>query len=36
MAHTTLTMAPDGTPQNFSLQKGGTKQYTATKYVDPI
>jgi hypothetical protein len=36
MAHPTLTTAPEGTPQNLALQKGGTKQYVATKNEDPI
>jgi hypothetical protein len=39
MAHPTLTMACEGTPQNFALQKVGTKQYIAKKmwimYVNP-
>jgi hypothetical protein len=30
-AHPTLTMAHEGTPQNFTLLKGGKKQYVATK-----
>jgi hypothetical protein len=30
-AQPTLTMAREGTSQNFALRKGGTKQYTATK-----
>jgi hypothetical protein len=30
-AHPTLTMAREGTPQNFALRKGGTKQCMATK-----
>jgi hypothetical protein len=29
--HPTLTMAHEGTPQNFALWKEGTKQYVATK-----
>jgi hypothetical protein len=39
MAHPTLTMSHEGTPQNFALWKGGTKQYVAIKmpipYVNP-
>jgi poly(3-hydroxybutyrate) depolymerase len=35
-AHPTLTMAREGTPQNFALQKGGTKQYVATRNANPI
>jgi hypothetical protein len=31
MAHTTETMAPEGTPQNLASQEGGTKQHVATK-----
>jgi hypothetical protein len=34
-AHPTLTMAPEGTPQNFASRKGGTKQYVA-KNADPV
>jgi hypothetical protein len=30
-AHPTLTMAHEGTTQNFALRKGGTKQYVVTK-----
>jgi hypothetical protein len=30
-AHPTLTMARDGTPQNFTLQKGCTKYHEAIK-----
>jgi hypothetical protein len=36
MAHPMLTMAHEGTPQNFALWKRGTKQYVATKNADPI
>jgi hypothetical protein len=35
-ARLTLTMAREGTPQNFSSRTGGAKQYVATKDVDPI
>jgi hypothetical protein len=31
MAHPALTVAREGTPQNFALRKGGTEQYMATK-----
>jgi hypothetical protein len=34
-AHPTSTMAHEGTPQNFPLQKGGTKQYIATINASP-
>jgi hypothetical protein len=30
-AHPTLTMACEGTPQNFALRKMDTKEYMATK-----
>jgi hypothetical protein len=36
MAHATLTLAREGTPQNFTLRKGGTKQYVVTENADPI
>jgi hypothetical protein len=35
-AHPTLTMDRESTPQNFALQKGGTKQYADTRNADPI
>jgi hypothetical protein len=35
-AHPTLTVACEGTHQNFALQKGGTEQYVGTKNADPI
>jgi hypothetical protein len=31
MAHPTVAMAHEGTPQNLALWKQGTKQYVATK-----
>jgi hypothetical protein len=34
-ARPTITVAPHGTPQ-FTLRKGGIKQYVATKISDPI
>jgi hypothetical protein len=30
MAHPTLAMAREGTPQNFALRKGGTKEHVDT------
>jgi hypothetical protein len=36
MAHTILTVAHVGTPQNFALEKGGTKEYVATENAHPI
>jgi hypothetical protein len=35
MAHRTLTVTHEGTPQSFALWKGGTKQYVVTKNLDP-
>jgi hypothetical protein len=35
-AHPTLIMAHEFTPQNFTLRKGGTQQYVATKYAHPV
>jgi hypothetical protein len=29
-------LAPDGSPQNVALRKGGTKQYVITKSADPL
>jgi hypothetical protein len=34
-AQPTLTMTPEGTPQNVALRKGSTEHYEATKNVNP-
>jgi hypothetical protein len=34
--HPTLTMAHEGTPRNFTLRKGGKKQYVGTENANPI
>jgi hypothetical protein len=36
MAHSTFTMAREDAPQYLAFQKGGGKQYIATKNVYPI
>jgi len=35
-AHPTLTVTREGTPQNFALRLGGTKQYVTTKNAYPM